>query len=401
MKITVLVPTFRRPADLARCLAALRRQTLAPDQVVVVARPDDDATHACLREPQQVGVLPLTVALVEQPGQVAALNRGLDAARGDVIAITDDDAAPHPDWVQRIAAAFEADPELGALGGRDWVHQKGRVLDGERPLIGKVKASGKIVGNHHLGVGAAREVDLLKGANMSYRRAAIGAIRFDARLRGAGAQVHNDMAFSMSVKHAGWKLVYDPRVAVDHFPAERFDEDRRDAQTLAAVRNAAYNLHLILRDQLPPLRREAAWWWYRLVGTRVYPGLMHALLALLGRGERRTRLMRWRAVRGGAQEARHALRVASGSATVGATASAMTGATASVMAGTTGSAMAGGSTGAMNSGASGVTTSAASGVTTSAMTSASSTATTSLAAPSVHRARQDDATSNRQTGAPA
>ncbi|WP_144154614.1 glycosyltransferase family 2 protein [Paraburkholderia sp. BCC1885] len=305
MKVTVLVPTFRRPNDLARCLAALQQQSRAPDEVVVVARPDDAATHTCLRDPAVVGALPLSVALVELPGQVAALNRGLDAANGDVIAITDDDAAPRPDWVERIAAAFTNDTRLGALGGRDWVHEKGRVLDGERPLVGKVRPSGKIIGNHHLGVGGAREVDLLKGANMSYRREAVRHIRFDARLRGAGAQVHNDMAFSMSVKNAGWKLVYDPRVAVDHYPAERFDDDRRDAQTLMAVRNAAYNLHLILRDQLPPLRREAAWWWYTLVGTRVYPGYLQVALALTSK-QGRVRLSRWRAVRTGAHEARRA-----------------------------------------------------------------------------------------------
>ncbi|MGH8778560.1 glycosyltransferase family 2 protein [Paraburkholderia sp.] len=306
MKVTVLVPTFRRPADLTRCLAALQRQLRAPDEVVVVARPDDDATHACLRDVSVTGTLPLRVAPVTQPGQVAALNCGLDTATGDVIAITDDDAAPHPDWLQRIAAAFAFDPQLGALGGRDWVHEKGAILDGSRSLVGKLTPSGKIIGNHHLGVGEAREVDLLKGANMSYRRAAIGAIRFDSRLRGAGAQVHNDMAFSLSVKNAGWKLVYDPRVAVDHYPAERFDDDRRDAQTLAAVRNAAYNLHLILRDQLPPARREAVWWWYALVGTRVYPGFAHALLALTSkRGP--AQWSRWRAVRTGAHEARRAL----------------------------------------------------------------------------------------------
>jgi glycosyltransferase involved in cell wall biosynthesis len=78
MKVTVLVPTFRRPGDLARCLAALQQQLRAPDEVVVVARPDDTATHVCLRDPAVVGALPLSVALVDIPGQVAALNRGLD-----------------------------------------------------------------------------------------------------------------------------------------------------------------------------------------------------------------------------------------------------------------------------------------------------------------------------------
>lgn len=50
MKLTVLVPTYRRPDDLSRCLSALLRQQRTPDEIVVVARADDEATHACLAE---------------------------------------------------------------------------------------------------------------------------------------------------------------------------------------------------------------------------------------------------------------------------------------------------------------------------------------------------------------
>uniref|UniRef100_UPI00163E8682 glycosyltransferase n=1 Tax=Burkholderia sp. LMG 13014 TaxID=2709306 RepID=UPI00163E8682 len=238
-------------------------------------------------------------------GQVAALNKGLDSANGDVVAITDDDAAPHPDWLARVESGCAADPRVGAGGGRDWVHEKGRVLDESRELVGQLTLSGKIVGNHHLGVGGAREVDMLKGANMSYRRAAIERLRFDTRLRGAGAQVHNDMGFSMHVQRDGWKLVYDPAIAVDHFPAERFDDDRRDAASLNAISNGAYNMHLILREHLSPIRREIAWWWWTLVGTRVYPGLAHVLLSLHTAKRERIR-EHWRAVRRGARDARRA-----------------------------------------------------------------------------------------------
>ncbi|KVN41828.1 glycosyl transferase [Burkholderia pyrrocinia] len=305
MKISVLVPTYRRPADLARCLQALQRQARAPDEVIVVARPEDDATHERLADPSVGGALPLHVVPVDVPGQVAALNKGLDSAHGDIVAITDDDAAPRPDWLARVEAAFQADPRVGAVGGRDWVHEKGRVLDESRERVGQLTLSGKIVGNHHLGVGGAREVDMLKGANMSYRRDAIERLRFDTRLRGAGAQVHNDMAFSMRVQRDGWKLVYDPAIAVDHFPAERFDDDRRDAASLNAISNGAYNLHLILREHLPLVRREIAWWWWTLVGTRVYPGFAHLLLSLPAARRDRVR-EHWRAVRRGARDARRA-----------------------------------------------------------------------------------------------
>ena len=101
MKISVLVPTYRRPADLARCLLALQRQQRLPDEVIVVARPEDDATHERLADPSVGGALPLRIVPVDVPGQVAALNQGLDSATGDVVAITDDDAAPRADWLAR------------------------------------------------------------------------------------------------------------------------------------------------------------------------------------------------------------------------------------------------------------------------------------------------------------
>ena len=44
MKMSVLVPSYKRPRDLARCLAGVAQQRRAADQVVIVARQDDDET---------------------------------------------------------------------------------------------------------------------------------------------------------------------------------------------------------------------------------------------------------------------------------------------------------------------------------------------------------------------
>src|SRR6266702_4317965 len=161
LTISVMVPTYRRPADLKRCLAALRAQVRPADEVLIVARPEDDATHRAL-ETEMAESNPFELRVIETGlgGQVAALNRGLDAARGDIVAITDDDAAPRVDWLARIDKAFTADPELGALGGRDWVFERGALLDGERTEVGQIRRTGKVCGNHHLGVGAPREVSL-------------------------------------------------------------------------------------------------------------------------------------------------------------------------------------------------------------------------------------------------
>jgi cellulose synthase/poly-beta-1,6-N-acetylglucosamine synthase-like glycosyltransferase len=227
MKISVLVPTYRRSKDLERCLEALKLQSLPADEILVVVRDTDEETHRFLGG-FDASLLPLKIVDVVEPGQVAALNAGLAAAAGDIISITDDDAAPHGHWLKTIKQHFLSDPLVGGVGGRDWLYIEGKLFDiknsvGASHVVGKLTWFGRVIGNHHVGEGEAREVDILKGANMSYRYESIRNIKFDTRLRGEGAQVCNDMAFSLTVKRQGWKLVYDPIVSVDHFSAERME----------------------------------------------------------------------------------------------------------------------------------------------------------------------------------
>lgn len=306
-KITTVIPTYKRPRELRRCLSSVGAQLHRADQVIIVVKHDDAPTQATLHDFQSR--LPLTIVTVTQPGQVHALNAGLDAADGDVVAITDDDAAPRPDWLARIAAHFAADPDLGGLGGRDWVHQPdGRLEDGGRRRVGKVQWFGRIIGNHHLGVGGPRVVDLLKGANMSYRRTAIAGLRFDARLRGQGAQVHNDMAFSMAVKRRGWKLVYDPAVAVDHYLAPRADIDQRGVFHPEATENAAFNLLCATQTQLTGWKRWSTRQWQVWVGTSGEPGsLAYLRAATTGGRHAKERYAAARRGRGTAEAASDAL----------------------------------------------------------------------------------------------
>lgn len=279
MRVSVLIPSYRRSADLVRCLAALALQSRAADEVLVVVRGEDAETVSVTRDWQDR--LPLHVVEVAAPGQVQALNAGLARCSGDVVAITDDDAAPHSEWLAKIVVHFEADPKVGGVGGRDWVHENGGVLSGEARRVGCFSWFGRVVGNHHLGVGAPREVDFLKGANLSFRMAAIGPVGFDVRLRGSGAQVHNDMAASLAVKCAGWKIIYDPSVAVDHFPAPRFDEDERNKFDVSAAANRNYNFRLAVGDNLPWWRRSAVHLWLRVVGVKADPGLLRVWMMLL------------------------------------------------------------------------------------------------------------------------
>ncbi len=282
---TTVIPTYRRPKDLVNCLEALKEQRRPADEVLVVVRDSDSDTWAFLKT-FNFSPLPLRTVTVKVSGVVAALGAAFEQAQGDIIAVTDDDAAPHVDWLERIEHYYLSDDRVGGVGGRDWVYLKDNQLinHGNSEFVGLVEWSGRVIGNHHIGVGKAREVDVLKGVNMSFRKTAIAGLCFDERMRGSGAQVHFELAFSLSLKQAGWKIIYDPMIAVNHYPAQRFDEDQRNQFNNLAFSNAVHNETLALLEYLSPIRRAVFLVWSVSVGTREAMGLVQWLRFLPSEG---------------------------------------------------------------------------------------------------------------------
>jgi GT2 family glycosyltransferase len=279
LSVGVLVCTYRRPADLARCLAGLRAQARPPDDVIVVRRDSDDATRAFLQSRPDDG-LPLRVQVVSRSGIVAARNTGHDACETDILASIDDDVVPHPEWLARMEGHFLADPTVGGVGGRDHVHDGEKFDERLASIVGRLQWFGRPVGNHHLGYGAPRRVQNLKGANMAFRAVAMAGIRFDTRLTGRKIEAHEDLAFSMAVWRRGWTLTYDPAVLVYHYAGR---PDKRAYSAVSAeidpteIRDAAYNMVVALWDGLTPLRRVIFIIWSFLIGTKVEPGLAQAV----------------------------------------------------------------------------------------------------------------------------
>lgn len=283
MKMTVIVPTYRRPKDLVRCLEALKKQSRPVDELLVVVRDTDTETWAFL-ETFKPETLPLRTLTVTDPGAIAAMNVGLDAATGDTISFTDDDAAPRPDWLARIESHFLSDNRIAGVGGRDWLYRGTQLEEGTKEVVGRLQWFGRVIGNHHLGVGNAREVDVLKGVNMSFRRSAITSRHFDQRMRGTSAQIHFEIEFCLALKKAGYKLIYDPMVAVDHYLGQRFDEDQRDKFNELAMLNIVHNKTLALLEHLTPAQRVIFVVWAILVGTSSEPGFLQGLRLLLREG---------------------------------------------------------------------------------------------------------------------
>jgi glycosyltransferase involved in cell wall biosynthesis len=120
-RISVVIPTYRRPDLLARCLGAVLTQGLERDayEIVVVDDGRDDETRRVVEAmaPER-GVPALRYTVPDGTrGPAGARNTGWRAARGALVAFTDDDTVPDRDW----------------------------LADGERAVQGRVAVCGRIV----------------------------------------------------------------------------------------------------------------------------------------------------------------------------------------------------------------------------------------------------------------
>ncbi len=103
--VDVVIPTFKRPEALSRCLEALDRQTVAPTSIEVV---DDSA---------------------DDRGPAYSRNIGWRRGSAPVVAFTDDDCVPSEDWVASIQRHFEDAAVHGMEGSVTTVDSRGNLSD--------------------------------------------------------------------------------------------------------------------------------------------------------------------------------------------------------------------------------------------------------------------------------
>ena len=116
LDVSVVVPCHAAGATVIPLLEALRAQDLEPDRYeVIVVDPGADGTRRLLEDIEAGWTSPPRLSVVKGPlreGPAAKRNLGASLARGRVLAFTDADCIPEPDWLSRGLAAIDRGAQL-------------------------------------------------------------------------------------------------------------------------------------------------------------------------------------------------------------------------------------------------------------------------------------------------
>jgi glycosyltransferase involved in cell wall biosynthesis len=193
VNISVVIPTYNRAADLTRCLAALKAQTAPVDsfEVIVIDDGSTDGTPEVLA--QWAADWPvLRYYRQSNAGPATARNQGISRAHFGIIAFTDDDCLPAPDWVQRIQERMSA-------GIHGCLHGPIRSSLPSSTFVHSVIADGAVI-----------------TSNIAFEKAVFERVGvFDTAFPAPWCE-DADMCYRM--RKLGVTITYDPALLVDHPP---------------------------------------------------------------------------------------------------------------------------------------------------------------------------------------
>lgn len=213
--VTVIIPTCNRPFLLKHCIERVLAQPYPRKEVIVVDSSSNAESEAVVaRYPEVIGVR----IRGQRNNRPQAKNTGMTYASGDLICFLDDDAMICSTWLETVID-IHRDDTIGAAGGR--------VVRAPEPYCDQeagspqmtVTRSGRVIWEGADLVSTERvDVDHLISCNVSFRRDALEQVGgFDPNYTITSLREETDLC--IRVKKAGWRLVFEPSMAVVHFSA--------------------------------------------------------------------------------------------------------------------------------------------------------------------------------------
>jgi hypothetical protein len=252
--VSLVVCTRNRASQLSECLHTLEQLIPGPPwELIVVDNGSSDETPALLE--QYTGSLPLRLDREPRPGLGRARNRGWRAAQGELIAFTDDDCYPSPDFLRAIAAAFAESDAIGFVGGPVMLYDPLDVhMSIKESLVYETFPAGSFI-----------PAGAIHGANFAFRRSTLEMIDGFDELFGAGAPFFSaeDTDALGRALAAGWTGVYNPRIVVTHNHGRRGGGDVALLARHYSRGRGAYYAKALLNSRQRYIYAKSWYWAFR------------------------------------------------------------------------------------------------------------------------------------------
>lgn len=220
MDISIIICTYNRCLTLGNVLEDIQNLHGSPEilwETLVIDNNSTDETKAVVESFARQGRGNVRYIFEERQGKSYALNTGIGAARGEIVAFTDDDVSIDPDWLLNIKKTFDQCACAG-IGGKIIP-----VIPGEKPSWLRMDAPTpfmNVLGCFDYGDECRELRSPPFGANMAFRKQVLmthGLFRLDlgptmGNLMGKG----EDSEISLRLISRGEKLMYVPDAVVFH-----------------------------------------------------------------------------------------------------------------------------------------------------------------------------------------
>ncbi len=211
---SIIVVNYNGRHLLDSCLQSLERQTLSRDlyEIILIDNASTDGSVESVRE-RFPSVR--TLSMPRNLGFAAGNNVGFRIARGQYLAILNNDAEAHSNWLAQMLAAIAQSPSIGGIASKICFRREPSRINSAGLLLYRDGRGGDR-GYLEMDVGQCEtpmEVFGACGAAAMYRREMIAELGgFDERL----FMYYEDLDLAWRARCRGWTFVYEPRAIVLH-----------------------------------------------------------------------------------------------------------------------------------------------------------------------------------------
>ena len=211
--VSVVVVNWNGARYLAECLDSLRAQTLREQMEVIVV--DNASTDGSAETAARQGAFVRLIRNEANRGFAAACNQGIQASRGEYIALLNNDAVADPAWLAELVRAIEADPRIGMCAAKVLSYDDRTLIDCVGHAVfadGLTRGRGR--GQRDAGqFDRVEEVFCASGCAALLRRAMLDDVGlFDERFFAYCEDA--DLGFRARLR--GWRCIYVPTAVAYH-----------------------------------------------------------------------------------------------------------------------------------------------------------------------------------------